>query len=146
MIKYFFNLYFQYELSDKTDESLTSTFHLGYFSSKKRAMEAISFYKTKPGFCDFELSCFKIYKFGVHIDKEILKDEVKLYELSFESDILSEESEWVIFGVYSTEILAREEMLRQQKKRKYMRNKNGFHIEKWKVDKDLSWKEGFDKI
>ncbi len=147
MIKYFFNLYFQYKLSDETtEENLTSTFNLGYFSSKKKAIEAISFYKTKPGFSGFDLNCFKIQKFGVHFESEISKEQVELYELSFESDNLVEDSEWVLFGIYSSEELAREELLRQQKKRKYKCNTNGFNIEKRKVNKDLSWKEGFDKI
>lgn len=146
MQKYFFNLYFQYELnSKKTGETLTSTFNLGYYSSYKKAIDAISFYKNKPGFCKHNLSCFKIQKFGVKFENDVDKEQVDLFELTFEKDY-GEYSEWTLFGVFSSEKSAREGQLKQQIKRKYKNNTDGFYIGKWKVNDISSWLEGFDNI
>lgn len=146
MLKFFFNLYFQYALDNETEkETITSTFNLGYYSSNKKANDAISIYKSKPGFCEHDLDCFKIQRFGVKFENDIDKEQVDLFELSYEEEN-AEYDEWTLFGVFSTEKLAKEEQLKQQVKRRYKNNIDGFYINKWKVNICSSWQEGFDKI
>ena len=143
MLKYFFNLYFQYEITEKENEKRLSTFNLGYFSTRKKAKNKILYYKDKPGFNKFPLDCFKIQKFGVRFSESIKKEYVDLYELSYEFENKAGEDEWILFGVYSSMELAENEREKQQKKCKY--SVDGFYIAKWKVDADFLWKEGFDR-
>lgn len=146
MLKFFFNLYFQYALDSGTEKKpITSTFNLGYYSSKKETDDAISIYKSKPGFCEHDLGCFKVQKFGVRFETDVDKEQVELFELSYEEEN-GEFDEWTVFGIFSTEKLAREEQLKQQVKRKYKNNFDNFYINKWKVNNRSSWQEGFDKI
>ncbi len=145
MLKFFFNLYFQYDIESDQYDVHSSTFNLGYFSSYKNAQNAISFYKDKPGFNEFELNCFKIQRFGVKFAKCINNKKIDLYELSHEYLDKDSLSEWTLFGVYSSLELALIEQGKQSKKRKYRTSIEGFHIEKWKVDEDFSWKEGFER-
>ena len=147
MLKFFFNLYFQYDNISVSEERQFSTFNLGYFSTQKKAKDAILVYKDQPGFNKFTLNCFKIQKFGVNFSKKnIDKSQVELYELSYENVEIEGQSEWTLFGVYASWDLANVEKGKQQKKRKYRSHVEGFHIERWKVDVDLSWKEGFELV
>ncbi len=144
MTKYFFNLYFQYN-ENVEQEEFSSVFNLGYFSSYKKAKETIQLYAGKPGFKEFDEQCFKIQKFGVKFDNEnIDKTKVILYELSHvftDSDGITEE---ILFGVYSTMLMAKAMLTKQKKKRSFKGKTEGFHIAKWRVDVDLAWEEGFD--
>ena len=45
MLKYFYNLYFQYRIDD---DNLSNTFNIGYFSTEKRAKELISVIRENP--------------------------------------------------------------------------------------------------
>ncbi|MDR1939356.1 MAG: hypothetical protein LBQ40_00990 [Clostridiales bacterium] len=86
MLKYFYNLYFQYEITnDKSKNDLTSTFNIGYFSTNKKAKEIIELYREKPGFKEHDMDCFKIQKIGVNfVDDTKNKEGTILYELSHE--------------------------------------------------------------
>jgi hypothetical protein len=148
MIKYFYNLYFEYDVTiDLSGEKPKGSFSIGYFSSNKKAEEIIAFYKDKPGFSQHPIECFKIQKTGVKFDHEIKnKTGIVLYELSHEFELKDGEDEWTIFGVFNSEENAQKEQQKQTKKRKYSAFQSGFNISKWKVDIDLEWQEGFESF
>ena len=147
MIKYFYNLFFQYDLVGENDNrGLSSCFNIGYFSSIKKAKEIINLYKEKEGFKNFSIECFKIQQFGVFFNAiNIQKENQILYELTHEYENFDGDTEWTLFGVYSTKELAEEQQFKQARKRKYRQYLNGFHIEKWRVNTDLAWVEGFNR-
>ncbi|MCK9480123.1 MAG: hypothetical protein M0R40_11625 [Firmicutes bacterium] len=148
MIKYFYNLYFEYdETIDLSGKMQKSSCNIGYFSSKKKAKEIITSYKDKPGFNQYPIECFKIQKIGLKFDHEIgNKTGIALYELSHEFEFEKGKDEWTIFGVYNSEVNAQKEQHQQMKKRKYATLQSGFNIAKWKVDVDFEWKEGFESF
>lgn len=147
MIKYFYNLFFQYDSTDgEGNGGLSSYFNIGYFSSEKKAKEILTQYKEKEGFKNFSVEGFQIQKFGVFFNKEeIQKENQILYELTYEYENIDGDTEWTLFGVYSTKELADKERNKQERKRKYSKYPKGFHIEKWRVNSDLEWEEGFNR-
>lgn len=141
MLKYFYKLYFQYRI----DDSLTSTFGIGYFTTLKKAKEMIDVYSVKTGFKDFDKSQFHIDKRGVWFDDDnVNKEEIDIYELSCEKQIDDDVYEWADFGVFSSYDKAEHEKKSQEKKRAYRTAE--FFIDKWQPDKDLEWSEGFNSI
>ena len=48
-----------------------------------------------------------------------------------------------IIGVYSSKKKAKENLLKYQYKEGFKSHIDGFYIEKWKVDNDFEWREGF---
>lgn len=146
MLKYFYNLYFEYE-QNVGGKIFESSLNIGYFSSKKMTDEIVLALKDKSGFSDYPIECFKVQKTGVRFEYTLNnKTGVELYELSHEFETTDGESEWTIFGLFSSEKNAKAQQNIEQKKRKYAKATNGFNISKWKVDVDFEWKEGFNII
>lgn len=142
MIKFFYNLYFHYE----DENGLGNTCNIGYFSTKKKAEKILEIYMKKPGFREYSNECFVIKKIGVNFSKAVNdKSKVVLYECGHDFFAKTdEEDEWIVFGTYSTRILAEQEIEKQKCKKKYKNHITGFSISKWRVDRDLEWQEGFE--
>lgn len=142
MLKYFFNLYFTYASDGK---NLDNFFHIGYFSSKNKAMAMINKLKDKIGFKDYPVDCFIIDKIGMHITEEIKsKSGINLFELSHEYE-KDGESHWTVFGIFQSKQSAQIELSKQKNKKAYKAYPDGFIIDKWLVDKQFAWLEGFTK-
>ena len=109
MLKYFYNLYFEYP----TYEDFMSTFDLGYYTTQGKAKQKIDFYKEKPGFKDFDTSCFHIKKIGVHFGECVDKDKAVLHIVTCEKEI-DGGYEWTDFGAFATYCEAEEEMKKQK--------------------------------
>lgn len=144
MLKYFFHLFFQYEVEkDPQGEPVTSIFNLGYFSTKEKAKEKINEYKNIIGFKDYSIDCFKIKKYRVNFTSEIIdKGSVDVYELTHEYED-DEYDYYNFFGLYESEEEAEKAKLKLIKTRKFSKYPDGFYIAKWAVDRDFSWLEGF---
>ncbi len=141
MLKFFYNLYFQYT----TAENQRSELNIGYFSTYKKARSVIETYKSLPGFKNYSVDNFKIQKFGVRCRENGKKSGKPLYQLSFEEDITVFESEWIIFGMYDSYKAARLAQRFYENKRKYKDHPERFTIAKWIVDKNKEWSFGFSE-
>lgn len=140
MLRYFYNLYFQYETAE---ENISNIFNIGYFSTKKRAIEILNSLKSKVGFNQYSVECFKISKLGMHLNSEIKdKSGLILFELAHDYEV-DEIINWTIFGIYQSKEDAQIEILKQKSKKPYKFFTNGFHINIWIVDKQIEWQDGF---
>ena len=143
MLKYFYYLYFRYQTKENGQNS-DHDFSLGYFSTRKKAKESINLYVDQPGFRDYGLDCYIIFKFRVRFDYKLEdKSGIVLYELSHEY-----EDEYFdygkVFGLYQSKEAAQMELNKQKKKRSYSKYPDNFCIAKCKIDFNLGWREGFD--
>lgn len=146
MLKYFYYLYFQYEVEkDAEGMPVHSTFNLGYYSTKKKAIDKIAKYKNLVGFKEHPITCFKIVKQGIQFDMEIEdKSLVEIHELSHEYEDEEGYDYPTIFGIYSTKEKAQLELDKQKMKSPYKNYPNNFFISTIKVDSEITgWEEGF---
>ncbi len=150
MIKYFFKLFFQYEVEkDEDGKPVTSTFDLGLYSTRKKAEERIPYYADKLGFRDYPLNCFHINKVRIKFTDNIQnKSERKLYQLWHEYEIIEKGNTYDIchdFGYFSQYEMAIEEMERLRKSHNIGKQyPNNFEIYEATVDSSITgWNEGF---
>ncbi len=57
-MEYLYDLCHSYKYG--AEEKYTNEKSLGIFSSREKAEAAIDHYIKQPGFCDYDISCFKI--------------------------------------------------------------------------------------
>ena len=147
MIQYFYYLEFKYEVDkDKLNDSIFSTFSLGYFSSKKKALEKIEFYRNIVGFNKHPVDCFKIVKMGVQFENKIInKSIISLYELYHEYYVENEDYDVTnIVDLYESEKKAKAAIKKYVKVKPYKLYPDNFQIFAIEVDCKIdSWAEGF---
>ena len=146
MIKYFYYVEFSYT----TSNGRMSRFDLGIFSTKKNAIKKINLSKGLFGFKDYPITNFKIVKFGVSFDENIMdKSNVILYQVYHEYDDEIEELTtcYTIFDYFSSKEKALDciEHLRKHSRlgKKYP---NNFEIIDTYIDNYNSWSEGFEEV
>ncbi len=142
MVKFFYHATFEYSNHDETEG-----FDLGIFSTKSQAEEKINKVKDKKGFKDFDLTSFKIQKFGVHFDrKDVDKEKAVLYSVWVEYPDGPKSYSWVIFDYFPSYQKAKSKMrvfINQTRIGK--KHPNEFNISKIKINDFSSWSEGFEK-
>ena len=135
---YFFDVW--YTFKDPNEDS--HSFHIGYFSSKKRAVEAIEKIKDKPGFLDtdgnFAVSKVRVYSNQLNLKKE----NCNLFILNHE--FLDEDGydNYTIWGPFLTEAEATEVYNDNKEKNPYCLYLENFEITDQKADL-IGWTEGF---
>lgn len=148
MIKYFYYLYFQYEIEkDENNTPITSTFHFGYFSSLKKVKEVIDKYRHLQGFNEHTIDKFLYKKHAIKFNKtlQINKEKISIYGIFHE---YSEDGYdyWSIFGPYETKLEAKKVISNLKKEPPFANHLEGFELLKYKVDsQNLAWAEGYNK-
>lgn len=146
MFKFIYMLLHEYS-DNKTDkgEKLLHSIELGYFSNKKKAKKVIDKYKTKEGFNEHPIKCFKIKRFLLKTQEYNVKNIYELYHSYIDKDGFEE---YNYLGVFSDE----ESALKKQNKlisrhKKYRENAQGFDISEELIDSEnVIWAEGFEKL
>ena len=138
--KYFYEVHYGYCAAD--DKEIVETFHLGYFSTAKKAAAAIEAVKEKPGFKNSG-GHFETTKFAVTFPFEVQdKAKVVLYEASHEYEDADGYDNWIVFGVYATKGKALAEIEKERQKSPYKEHPEGFSITDVTINL-LGWTEGF---
>ena len=139
MLKYYYYLYFEYNV-----EPYGGYFQLGYFSTPKKAREAIEYYVLQKGFSDYGLKYFHINKTGVKISGMSAKHLKELYVLSYEYNITNDETAFVIYAPCETieECYKIEGDIK--KTRIYKKYLFDICISKWAIDEITEWLDGFE--
>ena len=139
MLRFFYDLWFECD----NEHGSTSSFHIGYFSSVKKVREIVDRLKDQPGFCDHPVECFQLSKFGLAVPEGVSKSGFCLYVPSY--DYLEEDGweTWAVFGAFATEKEAIAELEKQKKKKEFRQHQECFECEKYVVDKNVGWREGF---
>ena len=135
---YFFDT--EYKFTDQNEDN--HYFHIGYFSSKKRAFEAIEKIKGKPGFLDTD-GDFEVSKVRVYFNQPNLKKEnCKLFILYHEFLDENGYDNSTVWGPFLTEAEAVEVYNDNKKKHPYCLYLENFEITDQKADL-IGWTEGF---
>ena len=145
MIQYFYYLHFQYFLEyDEKNSPIYSGFSLGFLSTHKKALEKIEFYRNIVGFNKHPIDCFKILKTGVRFDEKLKnKEGTVIYRLICDYEAPNGCEYWEDFGSYSSNEQAEEDMAIIKQQKKYKKHPYEFNIQKWIVDMDFQFVEGF---
>lgn len=145
MYGYIFQLNHEY-ISKYTEERqpLYQNIQLGYFSTLYKAKEIVEKYKNLKGFCNYDVSCFKITR--RRIDKAEIINQI-LYEL-YHSYIIDGFEEFEYLGVFSARKHAEEKIQKLiQKKAIFRKHPDGFDISEEVLDSENTiWNEGFDSF
>ncbi len=136
-IRYFYDVHYEYKNANDQDY-----FHIGYFSSLKKAKDAIDTVKDQPGFKDSG-GKFETNKFAVIFPYDVPdKSKVTLYEVSHEYEDAEGYDNWIIFGVYATKEEAEAELAKERLKLPYKKYPDGFLLTDIQINL-LGWREGF---
>lgn len=134
---YFFILEYTY-----TDEQGDHFFNIGCFSSKKKAKEALSLVKDKPGFCSSN-GKFVITGVRVYFPREIPdKESVALFGLFHEFLDADGFDNYTTWGPFATEEEAQEVLESSRGSYPYNEYPDGFTVYDIKVNL-CGWTEGF---
>ena len=131
------------EMDEITREEIFNTKMLGFFSSEKKCNEAIDYYLTQPGFCEFPES---FYIEEIEADLDDFNEEAGefcqyVYYLTHEW--YDGEYDYVTtMGCYSSLEKAKEAEQNYRLDPDLVDHPEGFCIDKYEIDK-MEWKEGF---
>lgn len=135
---YFFDVWYVFQ--DQNEDN--HYFHIGYFSSRKKAIEAIESVKYKSGFYDtdgdFSISRIRVY----HNQSNFKKENCNLFILYHE--FLDEEGyeNSTIWGPFSSNLEAEKAYSENKNKAPYCLHPHNFEICDQKSDL-CGWSEGF---
>lgn len=143
MMREVYELLHRYVVEEVDGEAVQETKLLGFFSSKQKCQEAISYYITQEGFEKYPDN-FVIDKIEADIDDyhDIPGDfEGKVYFLSHEW--YNGEYDYVTYvGYCSTRQKAEDSKMLVQLEEEFSEHQNGFWIDEYIIDQ-MEWKEGF---
>lgn len=123
-------------------EPLIKTIELGYFSSIKKVREVIRQYKNLNGFKDYDVKCFKVKRFYLLVQNR----PTSIFELYHSYIDASGYEEYKFFGVYLSEVKAKNKMAKLMKHNAIYRNNfDGFEVTEEVVDSEnVIWNQGFN--